>query len=183
MGNEVVMDVRRDENDEDRIEIKRITTSGAFPLDEIFELVLGVAGEVAIPKDEVGLRVRKMANHIKRPNIFFVVSVNRVIRGFIHAEVGDTANTAHVGWLRMEVHPDYRNRKLGSMLMEAVVRAAKKEGLLRLEITSYAPNFKARLFFDRFDFYNEGRHHNARRDPASGKLLDTYTLAKYLNGG
>jgi len=187
MGNEVIQDVRRDENDSDRIEIKRLVrrpSSGdnfeAGELAEIFEIVKALAPSLAIPDEEVNERVERLMKEMQPPSIFMVIKINRVVRGFVVAEVGNTANTSHVGWLRLEVHPDYQNRGLGKMLLTAIEGQALIEGLKRLEITSYRPNVKARSLFYWAGYRNEGFHRFARRDPASGKLIDTYTLAKYL---
>lgn len=178
MGNEVVMDVYRDEDHGPRVELERLTVESQ--IFDVVDLVKAVAPEVAIPTDEVALRLQRMSKHIRHPSIFIVLKVQRVIRGLIIAEVGDTANTEHVGWLRMEVHPDYRSKGYGALLLGAMLGAARQQGLKRLEITSYKNNVRAREFFIRHGFQNEGLHRIARRDPVTGEFIDTYTLAAIL---
>jgi GNAT superfamily N-acetyltransferase len=86
-----------------------------------------VAVDVKVPPSEVNLRVDRMLKHMNAPSIFLVAEVDDYVQGLIIAEVGDTENTKHVGWLRMEVHPDYRSRGIGSQLLAAMFRVARKQ--------------------------------------------------------
>jgi ribosomal protein S18 acetylase RimI-like enzyme len=188
LGNEVILDVRRDEDDDDRVEIHRLLGEDQLPVNvterdygQIHALLYAVAEDVSIPEDEVNMRVNRMMNHIYPPSIFIVVKVNRIIRGLIISETGDTANTHHVGWLRMEVHPDFRHRGLGTILLDQMKTAAKSEGLKRLEITSYEDNQRAARFFRRNGFAQEGYHPLSRYNPKTDQYIGTYTLGYTLD--
>jgi len=153
---------------------------GGFEVTQLWLLMDAVAPEIAVPPDEVNERVKRMLKHIHPPSIFIVAEVDHLVRGLIIAEVGDTANTSHVGWLRMEVDPNFRNQGIGTALVQAMIKEAEKEGLKRLEITNYRQNTRARKFFRRFLFTVDGMHRRARRDPQTGEFLDTYTLSLLL---
>lgn len=155
---------------------------GRNELNQLWRLMDAVALEVKIPHNEVNLRVDRMLKHIHPPSIFLVAEVDNIVQGVCIAEVGDTENTKHVGWLRMDVHPDYRSQGIGTSLLSVMFVVAQKQGIKRLEITSYEDNLRARKFFQAQGFKTEGKHFYARRDPATGKLIHTYTLAKILNG-
>lgn len=147
---------------------------------DLTTIVSAVSGQTAIPEKEVTERVYRMLKHIVPPSIFLVARSGDDIVGFCISETGNTANTSHVGWLRMDVHPDFQSQGIGTQLLGAMLFTAQRDGLKRLEITSYAPNLRARKLFQSFGFKTEGKHTYARRDPETGKLLDTYTLAKIL---
>lgn len=153
---------------------------GRDELNQMWRLMDAVAPEVKIPQHEVDERVKRMLKHIYPPSIFLVAEVEDIVQGLIIAEVGDTANTSHVGWLRMEVNPKHRSKGIGSKLLDTMIITATNQGLRRLEITSYQDNARARQFFLNHGFKIEGHHHQARRDPATGKYIDTYTLAMIL---
>ena len=188
MGNEVVPDVRRDENDGERVDIQRLITEPEDQVldirlddyEQIHNLVAAVAEDVSIPEEEITMRVNRMIKHTAEPSLFIVLRVNRVIRGLIISETGDTANTAHVGWLRMEVHPWFRGEGYGEELLYAMFCEARLIGLRRLEITSYADNPRARQWFLNAGFEIEGQHKLARLNTRTGEYVDTYTLAKLL---
>lgn len=156
---------------------------GRDELNQFWRLMDAVALDVKIPHSEVNLRVDRMLKHMYEPSIFLVAEVNDQVQGVCIAEAGDTANTKHVAWLRMEVHPDYRSQGIGGLLLDTLFELARKQGLKRLEITSYEDNIRGRKFFQQMGFKTEGKHTMARRDPSSGKYLDTYTLAKLLLNG
>jgi ribosomal protein S18 acetylase RimI-like enzyme len=156
---------------------------GRDELNQLWRLMDAVAVDVKVPQSEVNLRVDRMLKHMYAPSIFLVAEVDDYVQGLIIAEVGDTANTKHVGWLRMEVHPDYRGQGIGTLLLQELFKVARKQGLKRLEITSYEDNIRGRKLFQRLGFRTEGKHEMARRDPATGKYIDTYTLAKLLLNG
>lgn len=153
---------------------------GRDELNQLWRLMDAVAPDLTIPPEEVNVRVTQMLRNLHPPSIFIVAEVDDVVQGVCIAEVGSTANTKHVGWLRMDVHPDYRSQGIGSKLLDEMLIVAKAEGLKRLEITSYEPNMRARKLFQQFGFKTEGKHQWARRDPVTSKLINTYTLAKYL---
>jgi ribosomal protein S18 acetylase RimI-like enzyme len=146
------------------------------------ELVKALATKLAIPRKEVQERVERMIKHADSPSIFLVardVSDEKIV-GICIAEVGDTANTKHVGWLRIDVHPDYQRQGIGTNLLDMMMVEAKEDGLRRLEITSYEPNIQARKLFQKIGFKTEGKHLYARRDPSTGEYINTYTLARIL---
>jgi GNAT superfamily N-acetyltransferase len=154
---------------------------GRDELNQLWRLMDAVAEDVKIPPSEVNIRVERMLKHLYTDSIFLVAEVDDDVQGICIAEVGDTANTSHVGWLRVDVHPDFRGQGIGTKLLETMFEVAKKQGIRRLEITSYEDNIRGRKLFQSLGFKTEGKHFDARRDPKTGKLLDTYTLAKLLS--
>jgi GNAT superfamily N-acetyltransferase len=150
---------------------------------QLWRLMDSVATDIKVPTREVDLRVKRMLEHLYTESIFLTAQVDNEIQGILLAEVGDTENTKHVAWLRMEVHPDYRSQGIGTQLLEELFILARKQGIKRLEITSYEDNIRGRKLFQSLGFKTEGKHSMARRDPATGKYINTYTLAKLLLNG
>lgn len=162
--------------------MRTLNMGGVDVLNDMWRLMDAVAEEITVPPSEVNVRVDRMLKHLDPPSIFLVAEQDGHIQGICIAEVGDTENTKHVGWLRMEVHPDYRGQGIGTKLLHSMFIMARRQGIKRLEITSYEHNIRARKLFQSLGFRTEGKHYMARRDPATGALIDTYTLAKLLNG-
>jgi GNAT superfamily N-acetyltransferase len=167
-------------------EIVRLETArdkSSDRLNDMWRLMDAVAEDVKIPTNEVNERTNRIWQHLDTDSILLVAYVDGHIQGFCIAEVGDTENTKHVGWLRMDIHPEYRSHGIGGQLLTEMIRLAQEEGLKRLEITSYEDNIRGRKFFQNAGFKTEGKHSMARRDPATGKYIDTYTLARLLLNG
>src|SRR4051812_1486577 len=120
---------------------------GRDELNQLWRLMDAIAADVKIPQSEVNLRVDRMLKHLYTDSIFLVAEIDDIVQGFCIAEVGDTENTKHVGWLRMDVHPDFRGQGIGTQLLEQMFEVAKGHGVKRLEITSYEDNIRARKLF------------------------------------
>jgi putative acetyltransferase len=84
---------------------------------------------------------------------------------------------AHAWHLGMVVRDDWRNRRVGTRLMEALIDLADHWlGALRIELTVYVGNEHALRLYRNFGFEIEGTHRAySLRD---GEYADTYAMAR-----
>ena len=91
----------------------------------------------------------------------------------------DLPRTRHSGELNMIAsHPDFRNRGVGSALMEAVLDLSDRWlGLTRVGLTAWADNGRALQLYEAYDFVEEGR----LRDYVviDGALCDAVVMARF----
>lgn len=71
---------------------------------------------------------------------------------------------------------------LGRALMQAVERRARAAGLIRLELTVFAPNERARRLYERLGYAVEGTKRRSVELPGRGRV-DEILMAKLLDEG
>lgn len=91
----------------------------------------------------------------------------------------ERASERHIGWLRMAVAPEFRGEGYGGQALEAVLEAARRAGLRRIEAAPWYGNRGATRFFERHGFQFEGIRGNGYRT-ADGQLVDQYVYAYLL---
>lgn len=64
---------------------------------------------------------------------------------------------AHGGVLGMGLLPAYRGQGIGARLIAAALETARAAGLIRVELTVFAGNSRARRLYERAGFRQEGR--------------------------
>ncbi len=74
----------------------------------------------------------------------------------------ETFGKAHVAYLGMGVLREYRGRKLGLRLLEAVVGATRSLGLEKIELAVYASNVAALALYRKAGFEVEGVKRRSR---------------------
>jgi len=90
-----------------------------------------------------------------------------------------TRRTATVGVGVLQAH---WGLGLGRALMQAVERRARAAGLIRLELTVFAPNARARRLYERLGYAVEGTKRRSVELPERG-LVDEILMAKLLDEG
>lgn len=97
---------------------------------------------------------------------------------------GTLTRTAHVGSLGIGVTRDYWGRGLGQAMMARLEEAALAAGLERLEFTVLAHNARARDFYRRLGYREEGTRRNSVRygADATGHIRygDEVMMAKWI---
>jgi ribosomal protein S18 acetylase RimI-like enzyme len=74
----------------------------------------------------------------------------------------ETFGKAHVAYLGMGVLREYRGRKVGQRLLDAVIGAARRLGLEKIELAVYASNVAALTLYRKVGFEVEGVKRRSR---------------------
>jgi len=110
-------------------------------------------------------------------NEFLVARVGGVVVGFagIHRLGG---NMSHVGEVGIMVHPEQQNRGIGTALLKACIRIARKRGFERLEADTLAQNKAMMRIAEKAGFKLEGirRGRIKRNDSYSDEALQAINL-------
>lgn len=85
----------------------------------------------------------------------------------------------HVGQLSIGVLKNFNNLGLGSFLMEEAIGWAKREGLLRLELTVFKSNINAQNLYKKYGFNIEGTRQKYLRHK-DGRFEDDLLMALLL---
>jgi len=98
---------------------------------------------------------------------------------------GQLERTAHIGMIGIGVRQSHWSRGLGRSLMGALEDHAEAFSLERLEFTVLAQNRRARDFYKRLGYVEEGRKRRSVRfglDPVEGKVrfADEILMAKWI---
>ena len=105
------------------------------------------------------------------------VDGDRVVGGLSIRRDDHPANR-HVATLGMFVIDGYRERRVGTALMEESMRWARTFGIERVELSVYPNNDRAKALYRRFGFVEEGRL--VRRSKKSYGYEDEILMALWL---
>lgn len=86
----------------------------------------------------------------------FVVIADGQVIGWCDIKPSDRPVHAHCGELGMGLKAEYRDKGIGSVLMQTSLDAAKAYGLKRVSLTVYEANNRALAFYQKFGFQVEG---------------------------
>jgi len=99
-----------------------------------------------------------VAANVKNGHPHFVALSGRKLIGWCDAIPGlASAGTAHIGSVGIGLLAEYRGLGIGYRLLEAVIIAARKKGLEKLELSVNAGNKRGIALYQRFGFEREGR--------------------------
>jgi RimJ/RimL family protein N-acetyltransferase len=100
----------------------------------------------------------KIINHLEVGNLFLVAEAEEKIIGVFTCVVDHSlAITRHTAVLGMSVDRNYRNRGIGTEMMERAIRWAQERSIVRLELEVYAENVAAIRLYKKYGFEVEGR--------------------------
>jgi RimJ/RimL family protein N-acetyltransferase len=124
-------------------------------------------------------RVKTFVQHnVKKGNAqYFAVEGDRVV-GWCDIVPSDEETVAHVGILGMGLIPGFRRKGYGSQMIRACLEHAKRKGIERVELTVYASNHAAILFYEKHGFAPEGLKKRYRK--VFGNYDDALIMAKFL---
>lgn len=98
--------------------------------------------------------VRRLIRQVEEGQAFRVVAlVDERVVGHGALELPVEGWTRHMGELRIIVAPEYRNRRLGTLLIGYLFRQAVRQGLQKLEIRMAGPQLGARSACERLGFH------------------------------
>ncbi len=104
---------------------------------------------------------------------------SRVV-GWADTRRPEALGSRHRVELGMGVHPNYRRRRLGTRLLQAVIDATKAAGYMRLELSVYSSNPAAHGLYCKLGFVEEGRMIKGRY--IDGRFDDVIRMAMIFNG-
>ena len=118
---------------------------------------------------------------LSQSNSLWLVAVREgAIIGSLDFHGGEFARVAHVGSFGMTVHADYRNRGIGTGLVETMLLwATNHPSIEKLCTNLFTNNTRAITLFTRFGFQSEGRRHREFLF-APGRYLDALQLSKWI---
>ena len=114
--------------------------------------------------------------------VFLVAEADGRIVGMCHASGGKRRATRHAVTIGITGHRDYRDRGIGTALLEALIDWAKRTGVVkRIELFVYARNARAIHVYQKLGFVTEARRRNSARDRRTGELIDDLVMALLLD--
>jgi ribosomal protein S18 acetylase RimI-like enzyme len=117
--------------------------------------VLLVPGENIVNVDEQRKAVSDIA--ASHNSIYLVAVAENTVIGFLVCRGFQRQKIAHTTSLSMGIHKEWRNKKVGTALMEAAMEwAIHSETIKRVELSVYERNTHAIQLYKRFGFEVEG---------------------------
>jgi putative acetyltransferase len=92
------------------------------------------------------------------------------------AESGRRSHVIHGGW---GIHPDYRGKGIGTMLLKALIKEAKKRGFEKFECEIAVPNKASIALVLKQGFKIEGKRKNSFKTD-DGKYVDVLMFGRML---
>lgn len=131
--------------------------------------------------DDVEVMAANIADHGRSPNsVFLLAHLGGRLCGLVAVRGGVLQRQRHVGRLEIMVAADVRGLGVGRALMDAAVRWAEANALVRkLSLAVYADNERAIHMYRSFGFVQEGRREGEYRDEA-GAWLDDLLMARWV---
>ncbi|WP_346936610.1 GNAT family N-acetyltransferase [Clostridium sp.] len=164
-------------NDHELI-IRKATVEDA---NEIVMLVKQVMGEVSFfPKepDEFDLTAEDEAEYIKNTSLFLVAEIDGKIVGSTTLQKGSTKRTSHVADFGITILREYSGLKIGTLLMEEIIKWCKENQVEKIELEVFEENTPAITLYKKFGFIEEGRKN--KNIKIKGEYKNTLLLASFL---
>lgn len=99
--------------------------------------------------------------------------------GEVDILIKNLARVRHNGFLTVGISKELEGQGLGSLLVEQALLWAKKNSLLRIELSVFKNNLRAQFLYQKFNFVVEGVRKNFLRHQ-DGSFEDDLLMAKYL---
>jgi len=149
--------------------------------DEIVMLVKQVMSEVSFfPKEpeEFDLTAEDEAEYIKKISLFLVAEVDGKIVGSTTLQKGATKRISHVAEFGITILKEYSGLKIGTLLMEEVIKWCKENQVEKIELEVFEENTPAIALYKKFGFMEEGiKNKNIK---IKGEYKNTLLMAKFL---
>jgi GNAT superfamily N-acetyltransferase len=129
-------------------------------------------------KTSVG-EMKARLNSIRNTNsLILIAEDNRLIVGFLSAERGFANRIKHSAYIVVGVLQNYRKKGIGQVLFEGMERWARKNALIRLELTVILHNEAAVHLYKKMGFKVEGIKEKSLN--IDGIFVDEYYMSKIL---
>jgi RimJ/RimL family protein N-acetyltransferase len=133
---------------------------------QIIAITQGLAQEegcyVSYTLEEASIDVAKEEARIERlTDLFIVAEVSGRLIGDLSLAKDAWTLTGHVAYLGMEIQKGYRNRGIGTRMMQQALDWAARQQIRRVELEVFAENAPAIHLYQKFGFEVEGRKRHA----------------------
>lgn len=132
--------------------------------------------EVGISNPEV-LRER-ISKFRQDKNAYIVAAAGDQVVGFILLMRGRLNSTRHSADFGMSILPAYRDKGIGTLLVEAAINWAVKHGVEKLYCCTFHTNLRAIKLYEKMGFEHEGTRQKQYR--INGKYVDQLLFGKLL---
>ena len=133
---------------------------------QIIAITQGLAQEegcyISYTFEEASIDVAKEEARIERlTDLFIVAEVGGRLIGDLSLAKDTWTLTGHVAYLGMEIQQGYRNRGIGTKMMQQALDWAARQRIRRVELEVFAENAPAIHLYQKFGFEVEGRKRHA----------------------
>ena len=98
------------------------------------------------------------AHHDEPAHLALVAEVNGSLTGFLDFEKGSRKRLAHQGTLQMSVRPEFREKGIGTALVQSLIGWAKENPAIeKVTLEVFATNEAAIRLYGKMGFVEEGR--------------------------
>jgi len=135
--------------------------------------------------DEFKLTVEKerewIQQHIDHPaQIVLVAELGGSIVGILNLENGSRQRLSHVGSFGMSVQPEFREKGIGTALLQSLIRWAKENPVIeKVTLAVFATNRPAIDLYKKMGFLEEGRRVRGIKI-ADGKYVDDILMYRFV---
>lgn len=144
---------------------------------ELDNNVLLTPGEFKLSVEEEREKIAELADADNA--VWLVAEVDGQIIGVLDCRGGRRAANRHSGGLGISVRKDWRNRGVGTALMEALIDWARANPVItRLELEVFTHNARAIHLYEKLGFQIEGCKRRAYFK--DGRYVDAYLMALLL---
>lgn len=152
------------------------------------EATLRVVGEIAaeggmfiiIPEELRTIeQQRQVLSNISPDDAFIIAEVGGQVVGFVDITRGRLAKTRHTANLGIGVTAAYRSMGIGSLLLQATERWARRVGVKRISFGVFATNERAVGAYLKCGYQKEGCMRGQIRE--GDRYLDEYWMGKWLD--
>jgi len=115
----------------------------------------------------------------ERKGLILVAEVDHRLVGMAHLVPGKFKKNRHVGYLGISILREFRGKGIGTMMMEHVMKWAKKHGELeKISLSVFSTNKVAIKLYRKFGFEVEGVCR--KQFKIEGKYVDEVIMGKFL---
>ncbi len=147
-------------------------------LDEETSFMLYEPGERRKNANSQAILKNNIDSAMKAGDLVVVAVEEEEIIGFLWANKGQLHRTSHTAYIVIGIRKAYQNKGIGKKLMSELDEWAKKNSVVRLELTVETINKTAKHLYEKYGFTVEGLREKSMF--VNGEFIDEYYMAKII---